>query len=208
MTSTHDSEGTPRRRPHRALLVLGLGLLALAVLALLLWQELMPGPAVYVVGDSITYLSQTAIADALSRAGYTPTISATPGVKIEQSLANITRLAQNRPRAWIVELGTNDAGANNTMWRQPFQEVWKSVSPASCVIYVTVSPRAGPIATEINAAIEDLARSHGNVHVLDWGRLEYSTPGLVEPDTIHPTPQGQVALANLEAQELKRSCGS
>ncbi len=168
----------------------------------------MPGPAVYVVGDSITWLSQTAISDALSKAGYTPTISATPGVRIDQSQANVARLAQTQPWAWIIELGTNDAGANNTMWMAPFEAVWNSVSPAGCVIYVTVSPRAGPIAIEINAAIENLARSHSNVHVLDWGRLEYSTPGLVKPDTIHPTPRGQVALANLEAQELKRSCGS
>jgi lysophospholipase L1-like esterase len=81
------------------------------------------------------------------------------------------------------------------------------VSPAKCVIYVTISPRAGPVAAKINAAIKNLAATHRNVHVLDWGNAEYSNPSWLNRDGIHPTPQGQAALASLERDELQQSCG-
>jgi lysophospholipase L1-like esterase len=54
--------------------------------------------------------------------------------------------------------------------------------------------------------MENLAAAHRNVHVLDWGSLEYSNPGWVTFDGIHPTAQGELALASLEAQELRDDC--
>jgi hypothetical protein len=78
--------------------------------------------------------------------------------------------------------------------------------PAPGVVYVTVSPRKGAIAAGINAAIRSLARSHANVHVLDWGDLEHTEPGWVVPDGIHPTPAGQVALTDEEATTLQENC--
>jgi hypothetical protein len=180
--------------------------LALGGLTAGLWEALTPGPTVYVVGDSITSLSQAAIASAFASAGYQPTIKATPGVKIGQAENAVTTLAQNQPRAWIIELGTDDAGANDNVWSEPFLAEWSAVSPASCVIYVTVSPRAGPVAQQIDSSIENLARTHSNVHVLDWGNIEYQNPAWVSADGIHPTAAGQAALAALETQALQHSC--
>lgn len=171
-------------------------------LAAWLWEDLTPRPAVYVVGDSITYLSELDLSAAFSNAGYRPTISATPGVKIGQARAEIAALSQNQPRAWIIELGTNDAGAHDTVWPEQFLAEWTAISPAKCVIYVTVSPRAGPVSQQIDSSIEGLALQHPNVHVLDWGTIEYQNPTWVEGDNIHPTPAGQAALAGLETQEL------
>lgn len=202
-----ETPGAPqfaRSRQHRIhrFLVGGLALLALAGLVTWLWDDLTTNRSVYVVGDSITYLSEPDLSSSFTNAGYEPTISATPGVKIGQSQAEITRLAQSQPWAWIIELGTNDAGAQDMVWPQEFLAEWNIVSPAKCVIYVTVSPRAGQVAAQIDSSIQNLAQTHSNVHVLDWGTIEYQNQTWVEGDNIHPTPAGQAELAGLETQAL------
>jgi hypothetical protein len=125
-------------------------------------------------------------------------------VKIGQSQAEITALARQQPWAWIIELGTNDAGARDTVWPEQFLAEWSLVSPASCVIYVTVSPRAGPVAQQIDASMQKLAEQHSNVHLLDWGNIEYQNPAWLSGDGIHPSAAGQATLAMLEAQLLGR----
>ena len=173
-----------------------------------LWQDVSAGPSVYVVGDSISWDTAESTSSILSLAGYDPTISAIPGVTIGQMQNEVATLAQNQPHAWIIELGTNDAVFSYGAWSVPFRAEWDSVSPANCVIYVTISPRAGPIAADINTAIKALAATHGIVHVLDWGNVEYSNPSWLHPDGIHPTTQGQAALASLETYELQHACGA
>jgi hypothetical protein len=195
-----------RLRSRRRILLLGCAVVGLAGLAAWLWEELTPGPTVYVVGDSITSLSGSAISGTLTDAGYRPTIRATPGVKIGQAQTAVTTLAQQQPWAWIVELGTDDAGARDAVWPQPFLAEWAAISPATCVVYVTVSQRAGPVALQIDSSIDQLAASHPNVHVIDWGSIEYKNPAWVAADGIHPTPEGQAVLAGLETQALQHAC--
>ncbi len=180
--------------------------MVLGALSAWLWRDLTTRPAVYVVGDSITALSRDSIAVAFTNAGYNATISATPGVKIGQALTNVTTLAHNQPWAWVIELGTDDAGARDATWTQPFLGEWAAISPATCVVYVTVSPRSGPVGAQIDSSIARLAQAHANVHVLEWGQLEYTNPAWVSPDGIHPTTVGQAALAGLETEALRHSC--
>lgn len=196
----------PRVRRSRWIVIVSSAVIALAGLTVWLWEDLTARPAVYVVGDSITALSEASISGSLTGAGYQATISATPGAKIGQALTNMTTLARNQPWAWVIELGTDDAGANDSSWPQSFLAEWHAISPATCVVYLTVSPRSGRVASQINSSIENLAQAHANVHVLDWGRIEYTNPNWVSPDGIHPTPNGQAALAGLEADELRRVC--
>jgi lysophospholipase L1-like esterase len=198
--------GAPRAGRRRIVLVAGCAVLVGAGLTAWLWEDLTAHPAVYVVGDSITYLSEASIAADLSKAGYQPTIRATPGVKIGQSQAEIASLAQKQPWTWIIELGTNDAGAQDNVWPEQFLAEWSLVSAAKCVIYVTVSSRAGSVAQQIDASMQKLAAAHPNVHLLDWGTIEYQNPAWVTGDGIHPTPAGQAALAALETQTLHNVC--
>jgi hypothetical protein len=166
-----------------------------------------PGPpTVAVVGDSITALSEQSIATSLTQAGYHPIVQAVVGIEMVAAVPWIDQLARRDPNDWIIELGTNDAGRNNPSWELPFLDVWHRVRSSGCVIYLSVSQRAGPIATQINASLAGLAREHSNVHILDWGNLEYLNPTWLEPDLIHPTPAGQAELAALETQELLHSC--
>ncbi len=163
-------------------------------------------PTVAVVGDSITELSRQSIAASLTQAGFRPIVHAVIGIEMAQAVPWVDQLAQQDPSDWIIELGTNDAGRNNPSWTLPFLAVWHQVRTSGCVIYLTVSQRAGPIATQINASLAGLALTHANVHVLDWGDLEYLKPAWIEPDLIHPTPAGQAELAAVETQELRRYC--
>lgn len=161
---------------------------------------------VAVVGDSITALSRQSIATSLAHSSYQPTIEAVVGIQMAQALPSIERLAQQNPNDWIIELGTNDAGRDNPFWASALLAEWQRVRASGCVIYVSVSPRAGPIAAKIDESLAGMARAHHNVHILDWGNLEYGNPAWVEPDMIHPTPAGQAELAALETQELRRDC--
>ena len=163
-------------------------------------------PTVAVVGDSITDLSRQSIAASLTQAGFHPVVHAVIGIEMAQAVPWVDQLAQQHPSDWIIELGTNDAGRNNPSWTLPFLAVWHQVRSTGCVIYLSVSQRAGPIATQINASLARLALTHANVHVLDWGNLEYLNPAWTEPDLIHPTPAGQSELAAVETQELRRYC--
>ncbi|MGO9853471.1 MAG: GDSL-type esterase/lipase family protein [Acidimicrobiales bacterium] len=163
-------------------------------------------PTVAVVGDSITELSEQSIEASLTQAGYHPMVQAVIGIEMAQAVPSIDQFAEQDPNDWIVELGTNDAGRNNQLWELPFLAIWHQVRSSGCVIYVSVSQRAGPIATQINASLAGLARAHANVHILDWGSLEYLNPAWLEPDLIHPTPAGQAELAALETQEIRHSC--
>lgn len=163
-------------------------------------------PTVAVVGDSITALSRQSIINSMTQAGYQPTVEAVIGIKMAQAAPAIDYLAQQHPADWVIELGTNDAGTGNSMWPEPFLAEWQQVKSSGCVIYVSVSLHAGPIAAQIDSSLGGLAREHANVHVLDWGSLEYDNPVWLEPDMIHPTPAGQVELATLETQELRRYC--
>jgi hypothetical protein len=163
-------------------------------------------PTVAVVGDSITALSRQSIATSLGRAGYEPSIEAVIGIEAEQAVPLVDQLAEQKPNDWIIELGTNDAGRDNPLWASPLLAEWQQVRSSGCVIYLSVSPHAGPIAAQINASLAELARAHANVHILDWGSLEYENPAWIEPDMIHPTTTGQVELATLEAQMLRHYC--
>jgi hypothetical protein len=163
-------------------------------------------PTVAVVGDSITELSQQSITASLTQAGFHPVVHAVIGIEMVQAVPWVDQLAQQKPSDWIIELGTNDAGRNNPSWTLPFLAVWHQVRSSGCVIYLSVSQHAGPIATQINASLAGLALTHANVHVLDWGNLEYLNPAWMEPDMIHPTPAGQAELAAVETQELRRYC--
>jgi lysophospholipase L1-like esterase len=184
-------------------------LIAVVLLGAGVWvalDELTSSPTVAVVGDSITALSRQWIAVSLFDAGHLSTIDAAPGITMAQAEPAITQLAHQHPSAWIIELGTNDALGKNPLWGEPILAEWQQVRSSQCVIYVSVSPRSGPIAAQIDTALAGLAHEQANVHVLDWGNLEYANPAWLEPDKIHPTPAGQAELGSLEAQEVHRYC--
>ena len=81
---------------------------------------------------------------------------------------------------------------------------------AGCVIFVTVgtdeSVLPGPMPEFLSTMVSHVAAQHPNMHVLDWGNIEYLEPSWLEPDHVHPTAAGAHELASLELQALQMDC--
>jgi hypothetical protein len=167
------------------------------------------GPRAAVVGDSIVGLAACATAADLGER-YAYRISGINNATMATQLPTILKFKADpagSPKDWVIELGTNDAGpSQNLNWLTDFDNQFAAIQSAPCIVFVTLSPilaYLGPIATAINNAIATTAAAHSNVHILDWGNIEYQHPGWTSPDdAIHPTPAGGRALASLIRQSL------
>jgi GDSL-like Lipase/Acylhydrolase family len=179
------------------------------------------GPKVGVVGDSITAFSQGLRCNCISNAiapKYAYQISGVSGATmIDQfgTIEKIQRDPEGSPNDWIIELGTDDddlgGRALDPRWAFEFDAEVAYLQHAGCVIFVTVgtdqSVVPGPMPEFLNAMMFQAAAQHPNMHVLDWGDIEYQEPSWLEPDHIHPTAAGAQELASLELQALQRDCG-
>lgn len=157
-----------------------------------------------IVGDSITYISGGAISREFKH--YSIHFMAHVGATMAEMFPAVQSLASTSPRAVIIELGTNDAYTNNAGWHDAFVNEENAVVSQRCVVFLTVSPNLGTIATDINQSISDAVTTHTNFHVLDWGDIEFTNPLWVRPDEIHPTALGEGELAILERQAVKQDC--
>jgi lysophospholipase L1-like esterase len=164
-------------------------------------------PRVTDVGDSITEMSKSALREIVGPS-YRLTIYSRNGTTIHYWLPIIRLRTSKTPQHdWIVELGTNDAGQSNRHWARDFRNEVAMLSEQPCVILVTVNPRHDwPIAGAIDTAISNVVAAEPQFHVLDWGSYEWSSPGWLMSDGVHPTPAGRAALASLEAAALADDC--
>lgn len=165
-----------------------------------------PNPAgnVAIVGDSITYLARTDLAHALRH--YNLYIDAVDKTTMAEHLQKIEQLASDgQPRDWVIELGTNDAlpEPSNPNWATDFANEAAALQNQRCVVFLTVNPRLGSIATGINGAIADAVATHSNFHSIDWGDIEFRKSQWLQSDGIHPTKAGDVELAKLEHQAIR-----
>ena len=162
---------------------------------------------VNVVGDSITYLTASAIAKVFGPANWTTSIVGKPGATMTDMLPAIESLRTTSPADWVIELGTNDAFLNNPDWWSAFwTEVSTLGSQQQCVIMATPSVLLQPIAGYIHISIYYAGLLHPNFHMLDWGTFEYANASWLEPDQIHPTPAGQAELAGLIKDAVLHDC--
>jgi lysophospholipase L1-like esterase len=160
---------------------------------------------VFDIGDSITAFTEPRLTSTLRHYHYT--ILGSPGASMAQMLSQIQSVVANEPsQEWMVELGTNDQGIDNVSWATTFGNEAAALQTQHCVVFVTINPRLGAIATGINGAIDSAVASHANFHVLDWGSIELQNPQWLQAGGIHPSATGQVKLADLERTALRQSC--
>lgn len=165
------------------------------------------GPVVAVVGDSITVISAPGVEAELR--GYSLYMRAVDGKRIDEMVPLLRAEMQHKPRAVIVNLGTNDALQAQTHpdWLIGFNAVWALTRTRPCVVFVTVSTNAddlgkGNVAVDINDAIRRLASEHHNVRVVDWNAAVHADKSLLASrhppaDDIHPySAQGWRWLGN------------
>lgn len=171
-------------------------------------------PMVGVVGDSITFLIQPALSAALAPT-YSYEINGYPGRTIAQQYPVLETMLRDppRPRAMIVNLGTNDALRDNVGWPRSFVRQVNALRSTSCVILVNIDQGldklfGNRIANRINAAIARTVARHRNFHEIDWNAVLAAHPrrGLLMADHIHPSPAGQRVLVRLYLRALRTDC--
>ena len=162
-------------------------------------------PRVMVVGDSITYLSQKQISDAL-RHRFVAKVDALTGTPMSYWAPFLASHATAQSRLdWVVELGTDD---DPGQWQSDFAREVGQLSGQRCVILVTVNTRYRSFGPAIDQAMQDAAAARPNFHVLDWGNIEFEQSGWLLPGGIHPTKAGSIELSHLERSALVADCPS
>ena len=76
-----------------------------------------------------------------------------------------------------------------------------------CVVFVTVNPRLGTIATGLNGAIAGAVATYANFHSLDWGDIEHRKSQWLDPDGLHPSTSGAVELTKLYRSAIRNCQG-
>jgi hypothetical protein len=164
---------------------------------------------VTVVGDSLTYLEQPELSQALE-SRYTIAYVFRFGISIAAAtdLLRAELAADGRPGALIENLGTNDALSGRTgSGPQPTLEpVLSAASGIPCVILTTVNTHAderggSDVAARINSEIAWLLLLHPKRYrIVDWNRFVESlgsveTARYLQADRIHETQAGALWLA-------------
>jgi len=159
---------------------------------------------VVAIGDSITYLSNAAIHASLEPV-HAVEVNGIPGIEVAGQQAAASQYARTQPDVVIINLGTNDVGAQ----RNPADVIGElgamasEFGSASCVVFVTLTTQVvtddfKQRATEVNRWIRNQR------HVADWDSALTEADPLVRltTDTVHPTAEGQLVMAQLIQRQV------
>ena len=162
---------------------------------------------VTVVGDSITALSSAQIENWLGR-NFSPDVHAVVGTTMSYWAPFIESVVRSQPsHDWVIALGTNDIHyAYTPNWEADFNNEVTLLSGQRCVVLVSVNPRLGSAATQLDADMAGVVATHPDFHLLNWGEIEFENPQWLLSDQIHPSHRGSVELAKLERQALLTQC--
>jgi len=194
------------------------------------------GTRVAVLGDSISYLSESAFAERFAARGFVaPVISGIPGIRSDERVFEGAALVgPSKPAVLVIELGTNDVGsfleehplgtadereAHARRVAANQRQLADSVGPQlQCIVVVNVSantlaPATNEVARAEDRALDDWARDDPRVRIADWDALladEFTRAepnGSMTSDTVHPTPYGATRLADLVVDTID-ACGA
>ena len=152
----------------------------------------------WVVGDSITYLSASTL---LPRLESTVTGDVTIDGLGGRPVANLDDLVKKElasrhpPAVMVLALGTNPSPG----WGfGDYQRVVDSIPDETVVVLVTVyrTPRAGDAGTrrilgKYSRWMRSIARDRSNVCLADWRATARRHPGALLVDGVHPTARGE-----------------
>lgn len=97
--------------------------------------------------------------------------------------------------AAVVFLGTNPS-ANIDRYKQDMTRIVESLAPRPTLLLTTTLFRESQ--KPVNDIIREIAASHDNVSILDWGTASMQ-PGVLNKDNVHPTPVGRALLVKAVA---------
>lgn len=171
------------------------------------------GPRLAVLGDSIAHLARTELAEALDDwslrvaavvgEGWEPGAwSQVHGSDLIEDAA--TDIAEDDPEVVVWVLGTNDAWDAGRDLDESLAEIAEMAErfPDACIVAVEVNEQATADGFDPAkaAAINEALRAASDLTVAP-------DSGTLQPDGIHPTVEGQDALADLVADAVDRCPG-
>lgn len=157
------------------------------------------GPDAFLIGDSLLYGGQYAIADALP--GWHLGFDAENGRASSSGIAIAQAQSVLDHDVVVVELGTNDQ--SSTAFRTNATEILTALKRVPLVLWQTVKgPPETVHAEEIDQVIHELISTRGNTSIVDWaGGVKEEELGY---DGVHPTPEHEDAMARLVAPMLRQ----
>ncbi len=189
-------------------------LVVAAVAAIVVWAR-SDQKRVSIVGDSITFFAGADETAALGSA-YRVEAHAGIGKRIDEMLPAVQKAARSHPFAIVVNLGTNDArqASSHPDWQTAFDRMIATLSDQHCVVLTTINtlmsgePGVTNVAGDINAAEVGAVAAHPNFHLVDWNAALHASNGshLLQPDGVHPSEAGQLALAALVRNVVHHDC--
>ncbi len=173
------------------------------------------GPQVLVVGDSVTFMSRTALTQAFDWTdNFDP--QGRPGYRTDQLLpVALRKIDEDRPDILVLFTGYNDLtqGIDTTGAVSSLMDVAAGVP---CVVWVLLPTKGefDPAAAEaFDQRIVALAEDRASVHLTtDWRDVVDAGPGpdpdprLVSDDHIHPTEEGVARLAQAMEEAVTSEC--
>ena len=104
----------------------------------------------------------------------------------------------------VVSLGTNDPDGTEAEFRQLVDEAVED-RRARPVPRLGDRRSRGEERSGFNEVLRDAASAHGNVRLVEWASLVAESPGLLEFDLVHGTPDGYARRA-AETARIVRTC--
>lgn len=153
---------------------------------------------VVVVGDSISALSEDTI-DAVVDTSLD--VDAESGATIADQREAVDDAIGERPRALVIELGTNDMSERTDQLTGEVTQILDEAASLPCVRWVTVA-LPGEAAGRFNQFLHEQDAARENLELVDWAAIAPGHPAWFQADNIHPNPSGQLVLAKAIADSI------
>lgn len=170
--------------------------------------ELSSGPRLLMIGDSIfAALSRrysNMACDRLVPMGWQVAVEAERGRFIDLGLRIVKKKLPQGFDAAILFLGTN-YGKKQDVFQEYLDKILDELAPRPVIILTATEYK--PFMTQVNAVIEEEARTRENLWLVDWREIS-KEPGVLYKDGIHPVDIGNVLLMDSIIEVLGVAPGS
>lgn len=153
---------------------------------------------VYCVGDSVMLGSVEALQEQLPNCQVNAEVSRHIGSELESVQEAIN--AGQVGKVVVVSLGTN-----GPLYEQPVNDLLNALGSDREIFWVNVYGPYLEWQDDVNQTIDQLAKTHKNVHKVDWYSLIKDHPEWLTSDGIHPEVEGQNAYAQLIRETIEKT---
>lgn len=131
------------------------------------------------------------------------TIDAAEGRGTSTSVSLLAPNATTAPMTWVVSLGTND---NTEEFPANAAALMELAGEERCVVWFDVWRLDTGAA--INAALDELAASHPNMHLIRWNDVSLQHPEWFSGSDVHPSSEGYAVRGQLAVDAVDQICTS